>query len=164
MNFEESVAKICKKHHYNGSILIAKQNTILLQAGYGYADVEHKIPIHPSTKIRIASISKQITAVAVLQLVMNKQLQLTDTLVNFFPDYQYSDVITIHHLLCNTSGVPNFNIFDDYRSLYVVDDFYDEFIKQIIYPLPLGFEPGSKFEYSGSGYLMLTSIIEKISG
>lgn len=164
MNFKESVAKICKKHHYNGSILISKKNTILLQAGYGYADIEKKVAIQPHTKIRIASISKQITAFAILQLVNNKLINVQDSIEKFFPDYHSASKITIHHLLSNTSGIPNFDIFGDYEALYKKDDFYDAFIKQVIYPMPLGFEPGNKFEYSGSGYLILTSIIEKVSG
>lgn len=163
MNALETVKAIAKKHHYNGAILIGKQDQILCAVGVGYADKDNQILWTPDTKSRIASISKQITAMAILQLVELNKLNLENTIDRFFPTYQYGSMITIHQLLANCSGVANFSLDGDYSHLYAKPDFYDSFIKEIILPLPLRFTPGSAFEYSGSGYLILTSIIEKVT-
>lgn len=164
MNVVETVKAIAEKHHFNGAILIGKQDQVLCAVGVGYADKDNQILWTPDTKSRIASISKQITALAVLQLVELQQLTLEDTIDKFFPDYAYGSSITIHQLLANCSGVANFDLGGDYTDLYGETDLYDTFIRKVILPLPLRFQPGSAFEYSGSGYLMLTSIIEKVSG
>jgi len=163
MSLLESVQKISEKHNYNGTILISKNQEIRLSAGFGYSNVSLKSKMSPMVKSRIASISKQITAVAIMQLVKQGVLILDESIERFFPTYIHASKITIHHLLSNTSGVANFEMYGEYSDLYKNEDFYASFIKEVIYPFELRFEPGTKFEYSGSGYLMLTSIIEKAS-
>jgi len=163
MSLHNIITNICDKNKFNGSILISKDNEIQFCEGFGYADFNNHIRVETDTKARIASISKQITACAVLLLSEQGCLSLTDTIDRYFPTYSFASKLTIHHLLSNTGGVANFDIFGDFSAIFQENDFYDAFCKEIIFPLALRFEPGDKFEYSGSGYILLTSIIEKAS-
>lgn len=162
----KDIVQICDKHHFNGVILISENNQITNQIAHGYADFDHKVPLEINTKMRIASLTKQITAFAILQLYYKKMLDLSDPISKYFNDFPLNRKITIHHLLSNSSGIRNFALYDDYSELTKLDhnSFYEMFVLKIILPQEIQFEPGEKFEYSVSGYLILTSIIEKVSG
>ena len=149
--------------NFSGSVLVAKDGKILLCKGYGMANYELGIPNTPQTKFRICSITKTFTAMAIMMLVERKLLQINDALSKFFSDYPIGNKITIQQLLTHTSGIPNYTLFPDYkmkRSLGLsVTDVIDRVKKE-----SLNFTSGKKFEYSNSGYVLLSKIIEIISG
>ena len=159
-----SIQEIIDKYQYNGVILITKGDQILFQEAYGFADIENHIPLTTKTKLRIASVSKQMTAVAILLLAYQQKLSLQDTLDQYFENVPYKTPITIHQLLANCSGLPAYDLYGDYSEYLTQESFYQVFIENVIFPKPLECEPGSKFEYNGSSYVVLTRIIEIVSG
>lgn len=149
--------------YLHGSILVAADNKILLSKGFGMANWEHKVPNHPETKFRIGSLSKAFTALGILQLHEKQKLTINDNIGKYLPDYPNGDQITIYHCLTNSTGIPNYTSFPDFWSQTMrlpssLERLIDSFKR-----LPLNFEPGSQFEYSNSGYALLTAIIERVS-
>ncbi|WBW94863.1 serine hydrolase domain-containing protein [Oceanirhabdus sp. W0125-5] len=147
---------------FNGSILVSVNGEKLISNGYGYANFELDVKNTEKTKFRICSITKQFTAVAIMQLVEKGLLSVDDTLDKFIVDYPKGNEITIHHLLTHTSGIVNFTTLKEY-SIIMVNKYTIEELIEIFKQLPLNFEPGLKFEYSNSGYIILSYIIEKVT-
>jgi CubicO group peptidase (beta-lactamase class C family) len=153
---------------FSGSVLVAKDGAVILSRGYGEASREHNVAVTPRTKFRIASLSKQFTAAAILKLESEGKLKVGDPIVRHLPDYPLpqGEKVTIHHLLSMSSGIP---------SLYRRGDGLDE-IDATGEPVSLDeliafssgrellFEPGGKYRYSNTGYMILARIIEKVSG
>ncbi|MFH0736708.1 MAG: serine hydrolase domain-containing protein [bacterium] len=150
-------------NEFSGSILIAKGDSILFCRGYGFANRENGIINTPSTVYRIGSMTKQFTATAIMQLVEQNKLTTENKLSDFISDFTNGNKISIHQLLTHTSGIPNYTKLPDYNKTSTLPFTLPELINNIKY-LPAEFEPGSKFKYNDSGYLLLTYIIEKISG
>jgi CubicO group peptidase (beta-lactamase class C family) len=151
---------------FNGTVLVADNGKLIFKKGYGLANMEWEIVNTADTKFRLASLTKQFTAMLIMQLVEKGKLKLESKVTDYLPDYpkMAGDKITIHHLLTHTSGIPNFTNFPGYnekiaRNRYKPADFIKQFSE-----LPLEFEPGSKFAYSNSGYFLLGVIIEKVTG
>jgi N-acyl-D-amino-acid deacylase len=129
--------------------------------GYGFADVEHRVPVTPDTIFQSGSLGKQFTAAAVMMLVEDGKLALTDPLSRFFPDTPEAwKRITVRHLLTHTSGLPDYTEGTlDYRRDYTEDD-----LLKFALGLKLEFEPGARWNYSNTGYVLLGIIIRKASG
>ena len=151
---------------FNGSVLISDQGKVIFKKGFGMANMEWDIPNQPNTKHRLGSITKQFTAMLILQLVAEGQLDLQEPISKYLPDYPKSTggIITTHHLLTHTSGIPNYTSFsnfmaDESRNPYSPVDFVKKFDEK-----ELDFAPGEKFSYSNSGYFLLGVIVEKLSG
>lgn len=151
---------------FNGSVLVAEQGKIVYQKGHGMANMEWDIPNSTNTKHRLGSVSKQFTAMLILQLASDGKLDLQAPINNYLPDYPnaHETPITTHHLLTHTSGIPNYTAFTDFfkdmsRNPYSPDEFVETFKDK-----KLDFMPGEKFSYSNSGYFLLGALIEKISG
>jgi len=146
------------------SLLIAKDGIPLYKKAHGMANLELKVPLSTDNVFAIGSMSKQITAVAILQLADQEKLNLTDNINKYLTDYNsHNRVITIENCLTHTSGIPSFTELSNFDSIYQkklskmeMVDFFEE--KELL------FEPGSDFSYSNSGYYLLGLIIEKISG
>jgi len=149
-------------NRFSGSVLIAQKGEILFKKSYGLADHEHNVPNTPKTKFRIASLTKQFTAVAILQLQEKGLLNVNDPLSRYIVDYPNGERITIHHLLTHTSGIPNFTVAEDEKAR--VQPFSLEMTIGKFKNLPLAFSPGEKFEYCNAGYYLLGYIIEKVTG
>ena len=151
---------------FNGSVLVSEQGEVIYKKGFGMANMEWDIPNKPNTKHRLGSITKQFTAMLILQLVAEGKLDLQAPITSYLPDYPKAsgDLITIHHLLTHTSGIPNYTAFpkfmqDESRNPYSPEDFVKKFDEKA-----LDFTPGDKFSYSNSGYFLLGVIAEKLSG
>jgi CubicO group peptidase (beta-lactamase class C family) len=150
---------------FHGAALVAQKGKVIFENGYGMANIELDVPNTPEMKFQIGSITKQFTATAVMQLQEKGLLSLSDTITKYLPDYpkERGDKITIHHLLTHTSGIPNYTDMPELmqkKSLAVsVEDLLAAFNDK-----PLEFEPGEKWKYSNSGYVVLGAIIEKVSG
>jgi len=158
------LTKLAEQDRFSGSVLVATDGEILLEKGYGLANVEPKIPNIPQTKFRIGSVTKQFIAMAILQLQEQGKLYMQDLICRYIPDCPSKwRVITIHHLLTHTSGIPEFGnapgILEEAKNPITPAQTIDHFRN-----LPLDFEPGERWSYSNSGYVLLGSIIEKVTG
>lgn len=160
----EQIVQSYVPKQFMGSVLVAENGKILLDKGYGFANLEWQVPNTPTTKFRLGSITKQFTAASILLLEERGKLKVEDPVKKYMPDTPAAwDKVTIFHLLTHTSGIPSFTSFPDYESKQtqtmtpqqLVDWFRDK---------PLEFEPGTKWNYSNSGYVLLGYLIEKISG
>jgi CubicO group peptidase (beta-lactamase class C family) len=160
----EQLIKAYVPSRFMGSVLVAQNGKVLLDKGYGFANLEWEVPNTPTTKFRLGSITKQFTAASILLLEERGKLKVEDPVKKYMPNAPAAwDKITIFHVLTHTSGIPSFTGFSDYESHEaqamtpgkLVEWFRDK---------PLEFEPGTKWNYSNSGYVLLGYLIEKISG
>ncbi|GAB5552557.1 MAG: hypothetical protein Sapg2KO_21480 [Saprospiraceae bacterium] len=151
--------------HFNGSVLVAKAGKVLYKHGFGQANKEWDIPNQTDTKHRLASITKQFTAMLVLQLVAENKLKLDAPITDYLPDYPKTtgDQITIHHLLTHTSGIPNYTSFPNYRETMRKPS-NPKTLLELFKDLDLEFKPGESFNYSNSGYVLLGILVEKMTG
>jgi CubicO group peptidase (beta-lactamase class C family) len=151
---------------FNGSALIADGGQVILKKGYGFANMEWDIPNAPDTKFRVGSITKQFTAMLVMQLVEQGQIDLDAPIRRYLPVYPSpaGDRVTIAQLLNHTSGIVGYTEIPTFgataRNPYTPSSFVDELFSK----LDLLFEPGTKFSYSNSGYFLLGVILERITG
>jgi CubicO group peptidase (beta-lactamase class C family) len=154
---QESVDGFC------GTILVSQSGKRLFSKAKGLANREHLVPNHTDTKFRIGSVSKQFTAAAILLLQEQNKLSVVDRVDKFISDYPNGNEITIHHLLTHTSGVPNFTNFSEYNSIARKFSPLESTILHFKH-LSLEFNPGERFFYSNSGYVILARIVELVTG
>lgn len=147
---------------FSGSLLVAKDGKIIVKKSYGYADAVQKIKNSPSTIFKIGSVSKTFTGI-LTKLFIEQGLLKADDTINKYISYPRGDEITIKNLITNTSGIPNIDSLPNLEELQVSLKTLDEAI-DTFKDMPLNFTPGEKFEYSNSGFLVLTKILEKVSG
>lgn len=161
---EQVVQSYAANQSFMGSVLIARGSQVLLSEGYGSANVEWNIPNSPATKFRLGSITKQFTAASILLLEQRGKLSVNDPVKKVLPDAPAAwDKITIFHLLTHTSGIPSFTSFPDYAKLEPFATTAEQLVARFR-DKPLDFEPGEKWSYSNSGYVLLGYLIEKITG
>ena len=152
-----------QKGVFNGSVLIKKDGKVILSKGYGLADKEKNTNASDTTQYRIGSLTKTFTSILVMQLIAENKLSLQDTIGKYLPAYVHKH-ITIQQLLTHTSGIPSYTN-DMEKMLSLMSK--EHTLKTIIAKLcsdPLEFVSGSQFHYSNSGYTILASIIETITG
>jgi CubicO group peptidase (beta-lactamase class C family) len=146
---DEVVTKIAASSLFSGSVLVAQNGNILLSKGYGLADREQNISNTPQTVFRIGSMGKQFTAMGIMILQAQGKLDVQDLICNYLSECPEKwQAITIHHLLTHSSGVIGSGGSAD----------------KIIKFGATAFEPGTKFSYSDSGFVLLGAIIEQVSG
>jgi len=165
-SIDRLAAKYTELKQFNGALLVADDKGIILKKGYGQANFEWQLPVTPDTKFRIGSVTKQFTAALILKLVEEGKVGLEDPITKHLPDYRQDtgSRITVTHLLNHTSGIPSYTSRPDFgekvsRNPYKVADFVKQFASG-----DLEFEPGSKYAYNNSGYFLLGTIIEKVTG
>jgi len=146
------------------TVIVVKDGKTVLRKAYGAADIGANKPLTPGTVLRLGSITKQFTAVAILMLADEGKLALNDPITRFFPGYPLGGkVVTVEHLLTHTSGIVSFTGKPEYGANMGKDvgvaDMIDSFKND-----PLEFEPGTQYRYNNSGYFLLGAIIEKVSG
>lgn len=146
-----------------GSLSIFKNGKEVYHNAIGYADVEAKKEKNENTKYRIGSISKMFTAVLTMQLVESGKLNLETKLSEFYPELPNASKITIENLLRHQSGLYNFVISPDYLEYMHLPKTKTELLEIFKQDTPV-FEPGIKTEYSNTNYVLLTFIIEEITG
>jgi CubicO group peptidase (beta-lactamase class C family) len=150
---------------FNGSVIVSKEGEIIYQKAFGIADRENNIPVTDSTMFQLASVSKVITATSVLMLLEKGLIKLEDSFSNYFPDFPYSD-ITVKHLLCHRSGLPNYLYFlNDQVSSKIIKLSNKDVLDQMIDRKPaLYLKPDKAFNYCNTNYALLALLVEKVSG
>ena len=162
---DQLMTEVAKTGEFSGSVILAQNGKTLLNKGYGYANEEFKVANTPKTVFRIASLSKQLTAAAVLKLEETGKLSTKDPLSKFIPDFPRGNEITVEMLLNHTSG-----LVDDISGTGMKMDTLMRLkhtpkeLVDIIKAEKLGYNPGEKFFYSNHGYMLLGYIIETASG
>lgn len=151
---------------FNGSALVAYNGKLILKKGYGHANMEWKISNQANTKHRLGSITKQFTAVLILQLANQGKVDLKANVSTYIPDYpkEVGEKITVHQLLTHTAGVPNYTSFPDFFATKSRNPHTTEELVEVFSSLPLDFTPGAQFNYSNSGYVLLGVIVENVTG
>lgn len=153
---------LLKEKAFQGAVLIAKDGEILFSKGYGFANEEHLSPNTPKTVFRLGSITKTLTAIAIMQLQEKELLNVQDPIKKFLPSYPLGDQITIHHLLSHSSGISSItdlpNIGEIQRQKLTLEQTLNYFQNA-----PLKFQPGTDCEYSDSGFILLGAIIESVT-
>lgn len=146
------------------AVIVVHQGEVVLRRGYGSANLELGVPLKPEHVFRIGSITKQFTAVAILQLVEAGKLRLDDDITTYVPEVQTGGKrITLTHLLTHTSGLPSFTDQAAWRAA-AREDMTLEKELGYIRDLPLQFAPGTDWAYCNTGYRLLGAVIEKVTG
>ena len=149
---------------FMGTALVVRDGQVLLNKGYGFANLEWLIPNAPETKFRLGSVTKQFTAASILLLEERGKLKLDVPVKTYLPDAPAAwDKVTIFHLLTHTSGIPSFTGFPDYEPTVTLPAAPEKLVARFR-DKPLEFQPGEKWNYSNSGYVLLGYLVEKIGG
>jgi CubicO group peptidase (beta-lactamase class C family) len=148
------------------AVMVRKNGETIVQRGYGVRDLRTLTPIDAKTNFRLASCTKQFTAMAIMLLVNDGRLRYSEPLTEIFPDFpEYGRAITVRHLLTHTGGLPDYEDLMEAgpwtESRQIQDDEVFALLKKQSKPK---FAAGTKWEYSNSGYVMLGLIVAKASG
>jgi CubicO group peptidase (beta-lactamase class C family) len=158
------IAAFSRPVPFNGIVLVARGQRIIAERSYGWADVDRRIPNTPSTRFRIGSATKPMTAEAIMLLQDAGKLNVNDHVCLYVAACPASwQPITLRNLLTHTAGLPNYTSFTTYRALQarstspaaILASFRDS---------ALEFVPGSKYDYGNSAYALLGAVIERVSG
>ncbi len=162
---EQFLAKEYHADNPGAVILIAKNNQIIFKKPFGLADLKKARPIKADMIFQIGSMTKQFTSAAVLQLVEEGKVSLDDPIqkyVEYFPNKKFP--VTIHHLLSQTSGIPEFFDVDEEEMNLLSREHTPGQLIAYYKDKPLAFEPGTQFQYSNSNYPLLGVVVEQVSG
>ncbi|MFC5449952.1 serine hydrolase domain-containing protein [Paenibacillus aestuarii] len=158
----KTIDQFLQSKQFNGTLLVAQNGKIVMSKGYGESDFATHSKNNTDTIFRVGSITKQMTAVAIMQLAEKGKLSLDDKVSKFIPEFKEGGKITIRQLLSHTSGISDSIFAARVESAPFEYTSPDELIK-MYYDLKLDSEPGTKFGYSNIGYHMLGYIIQKTS-
>ncbi len=163
---DELISKYVEYGKFNGSVLVAEKDKIILEKGYGMYDFEKRLTNKPDTRFEIGSITKQFTSMIIMRLYERGTIDMTGKLSDYLPYYRKDngDKITIHNLLTHTSGIPNYTDDRNFMQSEVTKPITPKDLIVNYCSKDLEFEPGTKFNYSNSGYIILGAIIEEITG
>jgi CubicO group peptidase (beta-lactamase class C family) len=143
-------------------VLVSQNGKVLFEKAYGMMDREHSVAADTKTRFRIGSITKQFTAAAILKLQEEGKLNVNDKLSKYFPDFPRGPGVTLQHLLTHTSGIRSYtdrtNFTLDATNVISPAELINSFKHE-----PYDFDPGEKWRYDNSGYVLLDCIIEKVS-
>ncbi len=145
------------------SIAVARGNATILSKGYGFADLEHEVAATDASLFRIASVTKQYTAAAIMKLAEQGKLGLDADVTTYIEYPTQGRTVTIRHLLTHTSGIKSYTDVTAHEEP-TAGDIAPEKVLDPVRDLPFDFEPGTAWAYNNTGYHLLGMIIEKISG
>jgi len=163
--FDRIVSSEFKAQEPGGVVLVTRKGEVIYKKAFGMADVELDVPMREEMVFNVASITKQFTAVAVLQLAEQGKLSLQDEVTKYLPDYPANgQKITLESLLTHTAGIPGsapeaVASLQGKRGLVSLQEIIATFKNR-----PLDFAPGARWSYSNNGYMLLGAVIEKVSG
>lgn len=159
--FDTLLHTLAARGQFNGSVLVAERGRVIYENAFGEADFKNHIAFTPATPCYLASLAKQFTAMAVMILEEQHKLSYLDPLSQYFPDFPaYARKVTISHLLNHTSGMPDYARLGLERPGLTNNDV----LAALLHQDSLDFQPGEKYRYSNSGYVLLAMIVEKVSG
>ena len=160
---EFAIDSLTRLREFAGTVVVARGGVPLVLCASGWADAAWHVPNTPDTKFNIASLTKQFTGMAVLQLIGAGKLSLDDSIAKFYPAAPAGwRAVTIRRLLAHTAGIPGGELSDFYRGL--TQPYTPQELVKIFAAKPLDFEPGTRWKYSNSGYYVLGYVIERVSG
>lgn len=156
---------ILLRHNFNGSIIVAKNGEVLLEDYHGYANMQTKDTLTPSTATHLASVSKTFTATAILKLWEEKKLNIDDSIQVFFPTFPYHN-ITLRMMLNHRSGLPNYvyamTKYPEWKHRLANNQ---DMLQFLIDKKPTWYGyPNRGFNYCNTNYALLALVIEKVSG
>ena len=164
-NFKAQIHNLVQDYHqkgwFDGVILVGDTNNIIYKEAFGYADKAKKIPLTSKSQFYLASVSKQFTATAILMLMQEGRITPDESIKKYLPELpDICDPITFRHLLNHTSGIPDYY---DFAKLH--DDFTNANVLNVLLSIDsLEFAPGTRYKYSNSGYVLLSILVDRISG
>ncbi len=162
--FDKLLTEQFKSTESGATALVAQKGKIIYQKAFGQANLELNVPMQTSMVFRIGSITKQFTAVAILQLMEQGKLSLEDEITKFIPDYPtHGHKITVEHLLTHTSGIKSYTDMKEFGDV-IQKDMKPEELINFFKNQPMDFAPGTQWHYNNSGFFLLGYIIEKVSG
>ncbi|HVG39387.1 MAG TPA: serine hydrolase [Pyrinomonadaceae bacterium] len=161
---DEYMNAAMRVNRFSGAVLVARNGQPVVSRGYGMANIELGVPNTPQTVFRLGSVTKQFTGMAIVLLQERGKLSVNDPVCKYLSDCpQAWQPITIKNLLTHTAGIPNYTEFPDYIKTAAVETTAAELTGRFR-DKPLQFALGEKFAYSNSGYYLLGTIIERVSG
>ncbi len=159
------IDRLITDNDLSGSVVISDGDKLIYERAFGFADAKRIDKITPDTRFNMASGSKMFTAIAIAQLAEKGKLSFSDPLSKYFPDFPnaaFAKKATIHHLLSHTSGVKEYWTAEYEKNWQNIRD--NKQMLPWVYKVGTDFEPGSKFEYSNSNFILAGLIVEKVSG
>jgi CubicO group peptidase (beta-lactamase class C family) len=148
---------------FNGSILVAKKGSVLLNKGYGLRDATKKVPHNENSVFQIGSVTKQFTTAIIQKLQQENKLSVNDKITKFFPGYPKGDSITVEQLMLHTSGIYSYTNDRNFMATGVSKSYKRDEMMALFKDKPLEFSPGTRWQYSNSAYSLLGYIIEAIT-
>lgn len=147
------------------AVLIEQNGKPILRKAYGMADLELGVPLQPDSIFRLGSITKQFTAVLVMQLIQEGKLAESDPITKYLPDFPagQAEGVTLWHLVTHTSGIPSYTDLVEWPPR-VREDLTVQQILDMTKDKPRDFAPGAEWKYSNTGYIALGAILEKVEG
>ena len=160
------VARLRVRPEFVGlSIAVARGDHVIVDRGYGMADLEWRQPATAATPFRIGSLTKQFTAAAIMKLVEQGKLALDDPLSKYVPEFDTGGrTVTIRQLLNHTSGIPNYTQQPGYPLKFAPLLLSDSEVLQLVAGKPFDFEPGKSWRYSNTNYYLLSMIVARLGG
>jgi CubicO group peptidase (beta-lactamase class C family) len=160
------VKRMCDRELFSGVVAVARGGSVVYERACGLASRAFGVPNRVDTKFNLGSMNKMFTAVSIAQLVEAGKLSYGDTLAKVWPEYPnraVAEKVTIHQLLTHTSGLGDY-FTDEYDRmakdrLRAIKDYLPLFVDK-----PLAFEPGTRFQYSNAGFMVLGGVVERVSG
>ncbi len=164
-SLDNELERLAAAGHLSGNLLLAEGDQILLRKSYGYADFDRRVPLQEDAVFELASVTKQFTAAAISLLVADGKLDLDAPVMDYLPELAAYPDLTTHQLVHHTGGLPDYmslaDSLDDGQE-FVTNDLILDYLRD---SQPAAeFSPGEKFEYSNTGYVVLASLIERVSG
>ncbi|MGY6560374.1 MAG: serine hydrolase domain-containing protein [Nitritalea sp.] len=158
-------ANLLEVEAFNGNVLLIDQGEIVYQKSFGWAEEPERRPLMPDTRFELASVSKQFTAMGIVLLQQQGKLTYEQTLATFIPELAFYGDITLLQLLQHTSGLPDYiePLAEKAPDVeFVTNETLIQYFEE--QQVPLDFPPGTDFAYSNTGYVLLASVIERVSG
>ena len=157
--------KLHKLNGFNGAVLVSQYGKVIYKKAFGFASFSKKDTNSTQTQFQLASVSKQFTAVAIMQLHEKGLINYDDPVYKYIPNFPYDPSITIKSLLSHSSGIPNYvyclDRIIDKKVAMTNDQVVDLFAR---YKPGINYNPNSRFNYNNSNYALLAYIVEKLSG
>ena len=153
------------RNEFSGTVLVAKDGKPVFREAFGLANRELDVPMTPESILRLGSITKQFTSASIMQLAQQGKLSIDDPVSKYYAAAPAAwSKITVKHLLNHRSGIPSYTERPGFFETQATVDRTPEEIVELTRDMPLEFEPGAKFAYNNTGYVLLGYIIEKVSG